>query len=62
MGTSYEAQRDQKDKLYLLMKLSVLNAEESKKALDDEISRTKAIMPQEDVAHIEKEITNRYVK
>ena len=56
MATNLEVQTNQKERLFILMKLKVRNKDIEIKELDDMIIAAKAVMTQEDVAWVEKMI------
>ena len=56
MATNLEKQIEQKERLFMLLKIKVRNKGLEINELDDQILATKAGMQQEDVAWVEKTI------
>jgi len=54
--TNMDLRVSQKDKLFILHKIKVLNPEVKIEGLDNEIVQAEAVMEQEDVALVQKKI------
>jgi len=60
MATNLEMQTWQRDKLYTLLKLKALNKGYEIIGLNDMIEHVETIMQEEDVAWVEKKISQRH--
>ena len=57
-ASNFEIQANQKDTLFELLELEKLNPDIKITGLERKITRAKAVMSQEDIAHVEKLINS----